>query len=254
MYLLQICLNKNQPGEWCNEGKRRLTNAEKLSRSRARRSDAQREIKRKEDRERKAKRKREMSEAEKIIQNKKNRDSHKQGYQSKLPEERRQVNEKKQQKQEERDPGSPQAVREKKSKRERDKRARESAAEATARKKRRKAAESRTRAPDEDFKESVDRAVKEALKFLHRTKFDDEPDFHQAYVCIICDCVIKGTESLCSLSDKQIKANSHRISVKKYEAFQNTSLPKELIKQYHVRNLPGLLLSPMLHVPHVLKQ
>ena len=90
----------------------------------------------------------------------------------------------------------------------------------------------------------IQKAIKQALAKLHRSKNDDDPRLHSSYVCIVCDCFIHGTDSLCSLKRNEIKAHRHRLGVDAYENYYKTSLPEELKKQYHVPGFPGLLLSP----------
>ena len=89
--------------------------------------------------------------------------------------------------------------------------------------------------------------MKNALKYLHRTKVE-EPDGrgfkHRAHVCIICDCFIIGTEPLKWMTRPDIRAHKNRLSVKAYEAHYNTKLPQCLVDQYKVCYLPGMLLSP----------
>jgi len=94
------------------------------------------------------------------------------------------------------------------------------------------------------MKESIEKATKQAKKYLHRTKVDTRGLVHKAVVCIICDCFIMGTDSIRYLLPSVIKEHKHRIGVKSYEAYYKAKLHKELVEQYHVRNLPGLLLSP----------
>ncbi len=90
----------------------------------------------------------------------------------------------------------------------------------------------------------IQKAIKQALEKLHRSKNDDNPRLHSSYVCIICDCFIHGTDAVCSLKANEIKAHRQRLSVDAYEKYYKTSLPEELKKQYHVPGFPGLLLSP----------
>ena len=97
--------------------------------------------------------------------------------------------------------------------------------------------------------DTIEKAKKEALKYLHRNcvVHDDDgssPPAYAAHVCVICDCFIIGTEELKKLTKEQIKVHRRRLSVKSYEEYYQTKLPDCLVKQYEVRGLKGLLLSP----------
>ena len=96
------------------------------------------------------------------------------------------------------------------------------------------------------FSSIVEKRVKESLKQLHRTKSDDDPMLHKAFVCIIWDGIIHGTTPLRYLKRDQIRKHKHRLSVESYEKYYKTSLPTSLKKDYHVPGFPGLLLSPRL--------
>ena len=89
----------------------------------------------------------------------------------------------------------------------------------------------------------IKRAVKIAKKHLHRTKMPDNPRAHQCYVCIVCDRVILGTESLRVMREDRLKEHSHRLGVHEYEQYHGIELPKILKKQYRVRGYPNMLLS-----------
>ena len=94
------------------------------------------------------------------------------------------------------------------------------------------------------MKKSINKSVKQAKKYLYRTKHEDDGSEHKANVCIVCNCFIIRTESIRYLRANAIKKHKHRIRVESYETYYKTKLHKELIEQYHVPNLPGLLLSP----------
>jgi hypothetical protein len=97
---------------------------------------------------------------------------------------------------------------------------------------------------DDSLSPYIQKAIKQALEKLHWTKNDDDPRLHSSYVCIICDCFIHGTDSVCSLKANEIKAHRQRLSVDAYENYYKTSFPEEFKKQYHVAGFPGLFLSP----------
>jgi len=70
----------------------------------------------------------------------------------------------------------------------------------------------------------------------------------QAPVCIICDCHIIGTGEILYLRKDQLESNRLRIGVDSYNKFyaeehNYPELPEELIDQYKVEGLEGLLLS-----------
>jgi len=92
--------------------------------------------------------------------------------------------------------------------------------------------------------ESIAKAVKQAKGYLHRTKVSNDGISHRAHVCVMCDCFILGIDSIRYLRPAVIKLHKHHIGVDSYEVYFKTKLKKELVEQYHVSNLPGLLLSP----------
>ncbi len=96
----------------------------------------------------------------------------------------------------------------------------------------------------EDMTNVIDRAKKEAKKFLHRTRDPANPHKHRATVCIICDCFIIGTETIYKLTKEDIGAHSGRLGVKSYEEYYQTTLQAEVKKQYQVQGLQDILLSP----------
>ena len=99
--------------------------------------------------------------------------------------------------------------------------------------------------------ESINKAKQEALKQLHRTQIRDT-DEHIAYVCVICDCFILGTEPLKYLTDLRIEDHRERLSVDKYKDCNNmdtdidTDLDpfSSLWKYYEIPKHKGMLLSP----------
>ena len=93
------------------------------------------------------------------------------------------------------------------------------------------------------FSSIVEKRVKESLKQIHRTKSDDDPMLHKAFVCIICNSIIHGTTPLCCLKRDHIRKHKHRLSVESYEKYYKTSLPESLKEDYHVPGFPGFLLS-----------
>ena len=90
----------------------------------------------------------------------------------------------------------------------------------------------------------IDRAMKEARRFLYRTQDPAKPHKHRATVCIICDRFIIGTETIHKLTKKDICAHSERLGVKSYEKYYKTTLKDDVKKQYQVQGLHDMLLSP----------
>ncbi len=95
-----------------------------------------------------------------------------------------------------------------------------------------------------DMENVINQSMKEAVKFLHRTKDPVNPCKHRAIVCIIWDCCIIGTESIHTLTKDQISVHRKRLSVESYEEYYETTLKSEVNKKYEVNGLIGLLLSP----------
>ncbi len=76
--------------------------------------------------------------------------------------------------------------------------------------------------------EYIRKAVKISKRHLHQTKFQDDPRKHQAYVFVVCDRVIVGTESLRSTTMNNIKLHSNRLGVYEYEQYHQVKLTKFL--------------------------
>jgi hypothetical protein len=96
----------------------------------------------------------------------------------------------------------------------------------------------------EDMTNVIDRATKEAKQFLHRTQDPAYPHNHRATVCILCDLFIISTETIHKLTKEDIGAHSERLGVKSYEEYYQTTLKAEVKKQYQVKGLQDMLLSP----------
>ena len=69
---------------------------------------------------------------------------------------------------------------------------------------------------------------------------------HQANVCPVCNKIIYGTKPLhwVDKSLLRLEQNECRLSVERYHNFQYTTVKDELVQQYEVTGLKGLLLSP----------
>ena len=73
---------------------------------------------------------------------------------------------------------------------------------------------------------------------------DGNPNAFRAPVCVLCDRLIIGCESVHKISREQLLSQSSRVSVKSYEDYHQVILKEELVSQYHIDGLEGLLLSP----------
>ena len=103
---------------------------------------------------------------------------------------------------------------------------------------------------DDDPPKSKEERITEATQLANRMECEDErgKGIFQAHVCIACDRHIIGTEEICYLTKVQLTKNTHRIGVKSYDEFyhEKYNYPKlhpELVKQYKVDDMEGLLLS-----------
>ena len=97
--------------------------------------------------------------------------------------------------------------------------------------------------------ESIDRktSMKEALKYMNRTKIENTKDKHRACICTICDSFIIGVEPVCWLSREEIQIKRHYLSVSFLEDMIQEQLPEELRNYYKIEEdeeLHDLLLSP----------
>ena len=92
--------------------------------------------------------------------------------------------------------------------------------------------------------ETIAKSKAEALKYLHRTQVG-HTNWHQAHVCVICDCFIIGTETVKRLKGKQLKVHEERLGVQSYKEFYNLrDLPEDLRNYYKLKGFPSMLLSP----------
>jgi hypothetical protein len=98
-----------------------------------------------------------------------------------------------------------------------------------------------------DKNKSKDERILEAKKLANRMECEDKKGAFQALVCIVCDHHIIGTEKICHLTKEQLLKNEHRLGVESYNEFYMKNgykeLHPELVKQYEVDGMTGLLLS-----------
>jgi len=90
----------------------------------------------------------------------------------------------------------------------------------------------------------IDGPVEKARELICRTAIGGDINKHQANVCVTCDRIIQlGAEVLKQISEHQIKEFTDQLSVDSYNEFHGELHP-EVVKQYQVEGLEGLLLSP----------
>ena len=86
--------------------------------------------------------------------------------------------------------------------------------------------------------------VNAAKQFDQRTINEDGS--HQALVCVVCDEVIKGVEPFHWIDEEVLRGDDikDRLGVERYEEHYRLDLKDELIRQYSLPGLEGMLLSP----------
>ena len=86
--------------------------------------------------------------------------------------------------------------------------------------------------------------VNAAKQFDQRTINEDGS--HQALVCVVCDEVIKGVEPFHWIDEEVLHGDDikDRLGVERYEEHYRLELKDELIRQYSLPGLEGMLLSP----------
>jgi len=116
----------------------------------------------------------------------------------------------------------------------------------TIRYKKRKANDDSARV-DKNKNESKDERILKAKQLANRMECTGEKGAFQALVCIVCDRQIIGTEQVCYLTKEQLLKNKLRLGVESYNKFYMENgykkLHPELVKQYEVDDMVGLLLS-----------
>ena len=94
--------------------------------------------------------------------------------------------------------------------------------------------------PEFEMKGSIKKAQTSA-KYTH-----EGDDKHQALVCLVCNSLIIGKETIHPLSNKRLLMNQHRLSVKAYQYFNNgETLNPIIVQQHSVDDIPESLLSLM---------
>ena len=83
-----------------------------------------------------------------------------------------------------------------------------------------------------------DDIVNRALEKITRTCRGN--NIHKASVCVVCDRIIKGVETIHLLGKDRILLNKQRLSVKSNEEFYARPLNPILIEQYEIEDLKGI--------------
>ena len=92
--------------------------------------------------------------------------------------------------------------------------------------------------------------VQQAMKHDQKQimKVEGKPNEYRAAVCVLCDRLIIGCESIHNITAESLRSQEKktRISIKSYEDYHQVNLKEELISQYQIsgHDLEGLLLSP----------
>jgi hypothetical protein len=94
--------------------------------------------------------------------------------------------------------------------------------------------------PEDQYLSVRDNKQKEIMKV------DNDPNACGVAVCVLCDRLIIGCESIHKITGEKLRSQSQRISVKSYEDYHQVKLKDELVSQYQITgyDLEGLLLSP----------
>ena len=99
---------------------------------------------------------------------------------------------------------------------------------------------------------SREERILEATQLANRMACPGKKGVFRANICIVCDCHIIGTEKICYLTKDELLKNDHRIGLQSYNDFYTKASnggysellqESELVKQYTVDGMEGLLLS-----------
>jgi len=100
--------------------------------------------------------------------------------------------------------------------------------------------------------------ISESIRLANRMECEDErgKGIFQAHVCIACDRHIIGTEEICYLTKAHLEKSIHRLGIESYNEYYHgeykfPKLHHELVKQYKVEGMEGLLLSQRSQYSHV---
>ena len=99
---------------------------------------------------------------------------------------------------------------------------------------------------------SREERILEATQLANRMACPGKEGVFRANICIVCDCHIIGTEKICYLTKDELLKNDHRIGLESYNDYYTKASnggysellqESELVKQYTVDGMEGLLLS-----------
>jgi hypothetical protein len=89
----------------------------------------------------------------------------------------------------------------------------------------------------------IDGPVEKARELICRTAIGGDINKHQANVCVTCDRIIQLGAEIKQIPEDKIKEFTDQLSVDSYNEFHGELHP-EVVKQYQVDGMEGLLLSP----------
>ena len=98
---------------------------------------------------------------------------------------------------------------------------------------------------DQSEMEKLVQKIREKICFS--TCIDGDKNRHRAHVCVICDCLIIGSEPVKYVNKETLLQHSEKLCVSQYEEYYDgIPLNSELVRQYQVDDfdLKHLLLSP----------
>ena len=97
---------------------------------------------------------------------------------------------------------------------------------------------------ENDIHVNIKSPIQKARYYDQTVQEGQNPNSFRVPVCVLCDRLIIGCEEVRTLSAKTLLTQSSRISVKSYEEFHEVRLKEDLVLQYQISGLEGLLLSP----------
>jgi len=95
-----------------------------------------------------------------------------------------------------------------------------------------------------DLTVEAKQSVAEAKRIDQGMRVEGTTDTFASRVCIICDRFIIGTEKTCKIQKNQILSHMDTLGVVAYETYYGSKLHPQLVTQYEVDGLEGMLLSP----------
>ncbi len=89
----------------------------------------------------------------------------------------------------------------------------------------------------------IKQSLKKAKDMDQRLHMDGKSDVFKARVCVVFNRFIVGTEKICKITKDQLKSHEPVLGVESYTVFHGQIHP-QLIEQYKLQGLEGLLFSP----------